>query len=271
LKSAFSYVALLSVVLLSSAFAAAQAQEVFDNDAEAHIFAELNRSRQEAGEPALKLDPKLTQAARSHSQLLVKHQAVSHQFSGEPPLTQRLRSVGLFFTEAAENVGMNSELGDVNSMFLRSPGHRANMLNAAYDAVGIGVVQRGRDIWVTEDFAKVTPSLSAEQAEDEAAATLESEWKVAHPVPLKRAVVEGLRPLACKIAVNGGKLSAGSVAYGDEAARQLVAFSTSNPSSLAPQVDSVVGATHVSAYAVGACTPQQSGSMGQFWILIAFF
>ena len=137
----------------------------------------------------------------------MKHQALSHQFPGEPTLEERLRALSLLFTEAAENVGLNSELSDVNNMFLRSPGHRANMLNAVYDAVGIGVVQRGRYFWVTEDFAKLTPSLSAEQAEDEAAAALEtSNWKgTASPFPQAGSLACSAI-FACQVAQAGGKL-----------------------------------------------------------------
>ncbi len=230
MKSAYKYVVVLSLALLATG-AAVQAQVVSDSEAEARIFAELNHSREEAGKPPLTLDPKLTQAARNHSELLVKHQALSHQFPGESTLEERLRSVGLFFTDAAENVGLNSQLSDVNSMFLRSPGHRANMLNAVYDAVGIGVVQSGRDFWVTEDFAKLTPNLSAEQAEDQAAAALEARWKVAHAVPIKRVSLPALRSYACKVAQAGGKLQT-TFTYEDRPAKEIVGFSTPDPSSL---------------------------------------
>ena len=269
MKSARRYVVLLSLALLATGVFA-PGQVVSDSEAEARIFAELNHSREQAGKPPLKLDPKLTQAARNHTELLVKHQSLSHQFSGEPTLEDRLRAVGLFFTAAAENVGLNSELNDVNGMFLRSPGHRANMLNAVYDAVGIGVVQSGRDFWVTEDFAKLTPNLSAEQAEDQAAAAFEARWKEGHAVPIKRVSLPALRTFACKVAQAGGKLQT-TFTYEDRPAKEIIGFSTPDPSSLASQVRSVVEIAHLSAYAVGACTPQESGSTSQFWIVMAFF
>jgi hypothetical protein len=269
LKSAYRYLVLLSLALLAAGVAA-QGQVVSDSEAETRIFNELNRSREEVGKSALKLDPKLTQAARNHTELLVKHQSLSHQFPSEPSLTERLRAAGVFFTDAAENVGLNSELSDVNNMFLRSPGHRANMLNAVYDAVGIGVVQSGRDFWVTEDFAKLIPNLSAEQAEDEAAAAFEARWKETGAVPIKRVRLPALRSFACKVAQAGGKLQT-TFTYEDRPAKEIIGFSTPDPSSLASQVRSVLDMAHLSAYAVGACTPQESGSTSQFWIVMAFF
>ena len=257
--------------LLLAVGAATQNPSQFDSDAETQIFAALNRSRVEAGVPALKLDPKLREAARRHSLLLARRHVLSHQFSGEATLTERLRSAGIFFTAAAENVGMNTAVGDVNDMFLRSPGHRANMLNGAYSSVGIGVVHAGPAYWVTEDFARLTPQLSSEQAEDETAAAFEAKWKESHSAALKRVTVPSLRGFACKTAQAGGKLQAASVIYGDRPARQLFAYSTADPSSLAPQASLSLSTLQASAYAVAACTPQDWGSDGQFWIVLALF
>ncbi len=262
---------LFAVMLLLACSLAAQNAAVFDAEGEARILADLNQSRIEAGVPPLRLDPKLTEAARRHSVLLSKRHVLSHQFPGELSLTERLHSAGLIFTAAAENVGMNTELSDVNNMFMRSPGHRANMLNAAYDAVGIGVVHLGLSYWVTEDFARLTPSLSAQQAEDEAAASIESRWKSAHPDVLKRVTVEGLRTSACETAKSGGRIRATRFSYEGKMAQEVVGFSTPNPSALAQPIDSIMRNPNLSAYAVGACTPQQSGDGGQFWILMAFF
>ncbi len=260
----------LALLLLAIASAAQNASQ-FDADAEAQVFAALNQSRAEAGVPPLKFDGKLQEAARRHSLLLAKRHVLSHQFPGEPGLADRFRAVGLLFTAAAENVGMNTELSDVNDMFLRSPGHRANMLNAAYDAGGVGVVHLGSSYWITEDFAKLTPELSADKAEDEAAAAFETRWKHDHPTTIKRVGISSLRAFACKTARSGGKLQGASVTYDNQPARQLFAYSTEAPSSLAPQVDANLGGVQATTYAVAACTPQEWGSDGQFWMVLALF
>lgn len=270
MKCDYRLIAFLGV-LLFACMLAAQNASIYDAHAETQIVAELNQSRAEAGVPALKVDAKLTDAARRHALLLSKRHVLSHQFPGEPTLTERLRSAGLIFTAAAENVGMNTELGDVNSMFMRSPGHRANMLNRAYDAVGIGVVHLGSSYWITEDFAKLTPALSAQQAEDEAAASFESKWKATHALAPKRVSIDGLRTFACQTARSNGKLHRTNFSYDGRPAQEVVGFSTPDPSSLSSEVDSAMRDIHISAYAIGACTPEQSDVGGQFWIVMAFF
>ena len=261
---------LLGLLLLVACVLPAQNAPLFDADAEAQVLSDLNQSRVQAGVPPLKLDSRLTDAARRHASLLATRHVLSHQFPNEPPLSSRLRDAGLIFTTAAENVGMNTELSDVNAMFLRSPGHRINMLNPAYDAVGIGVVHRGPDYWITEDFAKLTPSLSAQQAEDEAAASFESKWKASYSTVPKRVVNAELRAAACQAARSGGKARRTGFTYEGRPAQEVVGFSSPDPSDLPSQVDSIIQA-HISAYAVGACPPEASSSGGQFWLVMAFF
>ncbi len=145
------------------------------------------------------------------------------------------------------------------------------MLNLAYDAVGIGVVRVGPAYWITEDFAKLTPSLSAQQAEDAAAATFESKWKASHTSPPKRLSINELRAAACQAAKSGGKTRRTGFTYEGKPAQEVVGFSTPDPSALPSQVDQVIHGTSVNAYSVGACTPEQIGDGGQFWIVMAFF
>lgn len=269
-KSAQIQIAVM-VALLFAAGVAAQSALPFDEEAEQQVLISLNQSRVEAGVPPLKLDDKLRDAARKHSALLAQRNVLSHQFPGEPSLRERLRSAGLFFTEAAENVGVNSQADDVNSMFMRSSGHRANMLNASYNAVGIGIVHRGRDYWVTEDFATLSPSLSDQEAEDKAAATFEARWKKTRETVPKRITLEAVRTFACQMAKSGGQMHKSGFTYEGKLSHEVVGFSTPDPSSLASQVDAIINSATVSEYAVGACTPQQSADGGQFWIAMAFF
>jgi hypothetical protein len=144
------------------------------------------------------------------------------------------------------------------------------MLNPAYNSAGIGVVRSGRSYWITEDFAKGTPLLSAGEAGNEAAAAFESKWNRLHPQPVKRVNLDGLHKMACETAT-GGKLQPKPILLGTQPARQVIAFSTPLPSSLSQQVDTVLDMLHLQNYSVAACTPQESGDNGHFWILMAFF
>jgi len=46
----------------------------------------------------------------------------------------------------SENVGAHSQ-------FMRSSAHRANILDSDMDSIGIGVAERGGQLFVVEDFA----------------------------------------------------------------------------------------------------------------------
>jgi uncharacterized protein YkwD len=52
-----------------------------------------------------------------------------------------------------ENVGMGPSLSSVQSAFIKSPGHYANMVNAIYDHVGTGVVKKGSTYYVVQEYA----------------------------------------------------------------------------------------------------------------------
>src|SRR4029077_2370837 len=49
---------------------------------------------------------------------------------------------------------------------MQSPGHRANILNSDYNAAGIGIVQHGGQLFVTQDFAHILVSYSEKQFRD---------------------------------------------------------------------------------------------------------
>ena len=87
----------------------------------------------------------------------------------------------------------------------------------------------------------------------------------------KRVTIEALRASACQSAKSGGKSRGTEFRYEGKLAQEVVGFSTPDPSALAPQVDALIKTTPISAYAVGACTPEQYGDSGLFWIVMAFF
>src|SRR5258708_239424 len=72
--------------------------------AEKRIFEELNHERASHGVSALEWNDHAAGAARVHAQLLAENGKLSHQFSGETTLPERLGVTGLRFTVSAENV-----------------------------------------------------------------------------------------------------------------------------------------------------------------------
>ncbi len=134
------------------------AQE-FASRAERELFSACNRERQAQGLPTLKWNTSLAEAARRHAQLMVTNQTISHQFPGEPSLSTRASRAGVSWMGLAENVAEAPSPQEIHSLWMHSPGHRANILDRNLDSIGVAVIERGAEYYAVEDFskAKVAP------------------------------------------------------------------------------------------------------------------
>ena len=112
-----------------------------------------NRARARRGCPALRMPPSLTEAAGRHSVLMAHHGQLSHRLPGEPNLRSRTAAVGF---AGARLVGENVAVGypsasGVVSAWMRSPTHRAVMLDCRFREVGVGtLVEDGRRWWTMD-------------------------------------------------------------------------------------------------------------------------
>jgi uncharacterized protein YkwD len=102
--------------------------------------------------PALAWDKRLAAAAQKHAQLMADRNQAEHQLRGEDPLARRLAIVN--WDACGENIAINSNITRAHNWLMHSPPHRANILSREYNTVGIGVVWKGNQVWVTEDFAR---------------------------------------------------------------------------------------------------------------------
>jgi uncharacterized protein YkwD len=122
--------------------------------AEQELFAALNRARRAQALPALKWNEALAVAAHRHAALMAQHGAAEHGFPGEPSLASRVAQAGAHFVWLSENVIQGSGVETIQTEFLRSPNHRANIMDSDMDSVGVGVVERGGQLFAVEDFSK---------------------------------------------------------------------------------------------------------------------
>jgi hypothetical protein len=127
---------------MATAFAApARADSNLD---EAQFFADLNAVRARAGVPPLATDGQLISVARAWSSQMAGGAGLSHN----PSLGSQVsdwRSLG-------ENVGEGSDVASIEAALEASPHHYQNMVDPNFQYVGVGVVEAGGTIWVTEDF-----------------------------------------------------------------------------------------------------------------------
>lgn len=111
---------------------------------ETQFLALLNQLRVQQGLGALTPDTQLQGIARQWSAKMVGDGALSHN----PNLATQVSNWRMI----GENVGVGGSVQQLHDAFVASPHHYANMVEPAFDAVGIGVVDAGGQIWVTVDF-----------------------------------------------------------------------------------------------------------------------
>jgi uncharacterized protein YkwD len=105
------------------------------------ILAQLNASRVANGVPALTSNATLQRMAQSYADEMAAGQFLSHTDPQGATFEMRIVRSGYRGSSTAENLGVTTEPGgtDIVGLWMNSPGHRANMLNPEFRAVGIGV------------------------------------------------------------------------------------------------------------------------------------
>ena len=95
--------------------------------------------RSNNGLPAVTLDPRLMDMARAQAEIMAKRDKLDH--SAGKPFNVRLKASGYQAKRAAENVSAGYHtLAEAFSGWRDSPPHRANMLNAGANRLGIAAV-----------------------------------------------------------------------------------------------------------------------------------
>lgn len=104
----------------------------------------VNEIRSEKGLPTLRANWELSRIARFKSRDMVENRYFSHTSPTYGSPFQMIRSFGLSFKSAGENIayGQRTPQAVVNA-WMNSSGHRANILNASYTQIGVGYVAEG--------------------------------------------------------------------------------------------------------------------------------
>jgi len=146
----------------------------------AQLFSFANQARAAQGLQPLEWDPALAAAALNHCVRAAAEGPLSHEYAGEPDLSQRAASAGARFSLIEENVAEGYEPSSIHQQWMHSSGHRDNLLNPAVNRVGVAVVAQGNMFYAVEDFARAVPVLSREQVEAAVANLVEGTGVAAH-------------------------------------------------------------------------------------------
>lgn len=117
----------------------------------AEVLRLTNAAREKQGLSPLGLNEALTKAAQAHADDMAKNGYFSHEAPDGTDMVIRIDRVGYRYRGIAENIAMGQRTPkQAVDGWLKSPGHRRNMLNSAYQDLGVGISkdQKGILRWV---------------------------------------------------------------------------------------------------------------------------
>jgi len=241
----------------------------YDAQAEQALLDLANQARAQAGAPALTLDAGLCQAARAHAEAMFAARQLSHQFEGEPSLPQRLGSATpTTLDQEGENVALDFDAEKGHQHLMLSPPHRANLLNPAYNVIGLGVVRSGDRLYIVQDFGHALPNYSTAEVKDRIAATVLQARHQAHQPDLARRDLRTTDDAACSMA-QAEKLGTSPV-------RQLaqrytvLSYTSVHPETLPANASHMLSSHNLRSFSVGACYARtETYPTGVYWVVLS--
>jgi uncharacterized YkwD family protein len=110
---------------------------------EALMLELVNQERTKQGLKPLLMHPELTGLARLKAEDMLKHGYFSHISPAYGSPFQMMEEAGIRYSYAGENLAGSPTANQAHAALMNSPGHRANILNANFTHVGIGIVDGG--------------------------------------------------------------------------------------------------------------------------------
>jgi uncharacterized protein YkwD len=241
----------------------------YDSRAEQILLELANHARAQAGAPPLTLDAGLCRAARVHAEAMLAARQLSHQFVGEPSLPQRLASMTrLQLDQEGENVAFDFDPESGHKHLMLSPPHRANLLNPAYNVIGLGVVRSGDRLYIVQDFGQALPNYSAAEVKDRIAATVSQARHQAKQPDLARRDLSFADDAACSMA-HADKLSTAPI---HQLAQRytVLTYTTLQPNTLPANAGHVLSSHNQHNFSVGACYARTGTyPTGVYWVVLA--
>lgn len=117
-------------------------------DLEAYVLGQINTVRANAGLGPLALDPTISVISRDWSQQMATGGFFEHR-----PGDQLNVMLPAGWRQWGENIASAPDIVYAQDSLEASPGHYANMVGP-FTVVGIGVFSNGRQVWVTQNFAR---------------------------------------------------------------------------------------------------------------------
>ncbi len=241
----------------------------YDSEVERELLDLANQARVQEGAPQLRIDEGMSQAARAHAEAMFAARQLSHQFEGEPSLPERLAaSAHSQLDQEGENVALDYDAASAQRHLMLSAPHRANLLNAAYNVVGLGVIRSGDRLYIVQDFGHALPKYSPAEVKDRIALTVTQARHQAKEPDLARNDLSKADDAACSMA-HADKL--GTFPVQQLAQRYTVLTYTSlHPETLPENAKPALASPNLRSFSVGACYGRsETYPTGVYWVVLA--
>jgi uncharacterized protein YkwD len=241
----------------------------YEIQTEEQLLALANRSRKLAGAPPLMLDNGLSQAARTHALAMLQARQLSHQFDGEPSLAVRLAATtALQLDQEGENVALDYDAEHGHEHLMLSPPHRANLLNPAYNVVGLGVVRSGDRLYIVQDFGHALPDYSFAQVKERIAAAVNQSRHQNGQMELARRDLITSDDAACSMA-HADKLGTAPVHKLAERSTVLT-YTSLHPETLPGGTTHAITSPTLHSFSIGTCY-SRTGTYptGVYWVVLS--
>ncbi|MEE1940082.1 CAP domain-containing protein [Streptomyces sp. TRM 70361] len=120
---------------------------------EAQVLALVNEERKTAGCEPVTANARLTRAADDYSDVMAASGVMSHTGPDGSTMADRVEAAGYAWSNLGENIARGQpDAAAVMDAWMNSPGHRANILNCAFEELGVGVHFGDGGPWWTQNF-----------------------------------------------------------------------------------------------------------------------
>ncbi|WP_435196745.1 CAP domain-containing protein [Natronomonas sp. EA1] len=154
-------VAVVLALAVAGALAAAPDPGLDEQRVERLVHAEINEEREARGLAPLAYNETLAAVAEAHSRDMLEREYFAHEAPNGSGLADRYRRAGIdcpggeniYTTPNGELAVSEQALADrIVREWMRSPGHRENVLKARFSREGIGIVVADDGVYATQNF-----------------------------------------------------------------------------------------------------------------------
>ncbi len=194
---------------------------------------------------------------------------LSHQFEGEPSLPQRLATATRAqLDQDGENVALDFDVESGHKHLMLSPPHRANLLNAGYNVIGLGVVRSGDRLYIVQDFGHALLNYSSAEVKQRIAAAMAQTRRQANQPDLARGDLPNADAAACSMA-QADKLG-GSAVHQLAQRYTVMTYTSVHPETLPANAGHVLASRNLRSFSVGTCYARtDTYPTGVYWVVLA--